>query len=307
MANFLNNFIDYKVKAEDLQNYNPNYITKNFKYKQIDILYKVKGKQIFFLVEHQTKVDYSMPYRILNYCIEIIRSIVEDGLNNRKKKYPIIMPIVLYTENNKWTAPICFIENQEKDENTDFKAIDSKYKLVDINKYGVKELLSKNTMLTNVMILEKCKNNEDVIECLRDIINNLKDDVQKEKLKRIVLYLYKDIKQDDIEEMFKILEESESEVTMSTIRERISEEFRMEKKKARELGLAEGRAEGMVEGREKGLEEGRAEGLTQGIIQGVAQTIANMIKMNLKDEVIKQATGAKEIEIQRIRKQMMKV
>ena len=43
------------------------------------------------------------------------------------------------------------------------------------------------------------------------------------------------------------------------------------------------------------------------LIQGIAQTIANMIKMNFKDEVIKQATGAKEIEIQRIRKQMMKV
>lgn len=71
MANFLNNFIEYKVSPDDLENYNPNYITKNFKYKQIDILYKVKGKQIFILVEHQTKVDYSMPYRVLNYCIAI--------------------------------------------------------------------------------------------------------------------------------------------------------------------------------------------------------------------------------------------
>lgn len=296
MAQFLNNFIKYEILPEDLENYNPNYITKNFKYKQIDILYKIKGKQIFILLEHQTKVDYSMPYRILNYCVEIMRSIVEEGSNNKATyKYPFIIPIVLYTGNQKWMAPISFFESQVKDENMNCKMLDLKYKLIDINKYDVKELLNKNTMLTNVMILEKCKNNEEVLNCLRDIIYNLENNTQKEKLKRIVLYLYKDIEENEIEKIFKMIEESESEETMSTIRERISEEFRIERKKARELGLAEGRA------------EGRAEGLSQGIVQGIAQTIKNMIKMNFKDEIIKQATGANQIEIQRIRKQIMKV
>ena len=96
MAQFLKNFIEYEILPEDLENYNPNYITKNFKYKQIDILYKVKGMQIYILVEHQTKVDYSMPYRILNYCVEIIRSLIEEEpINRATYKYPIIMPIVL--------------------------------------------------------------------------------------------------------------------------------------------------------------------------------------------------------------------
>ena len=45
-----------------------------------------------------------------------------------------------------------------KDENTNFKAMDFKYKLIDINKYDIKELLNRNTMLANVMILEKCMN-----------------------------------------------------------------------------------------------------------------------------------------------------
>ena len=297
MSQFLNNFIEYKISPDNLENYNPNYITKNFKYKQIDILYKIKGKQIYILIEHQTKVDYTMPYRILNYCIEIIRGAVEENMDNNKAtyKYPIIMPIVLYTGNQNWTAPISFVESQVEDKNTNFKAIDIKYKLIDINKYGVEELLKRNTMLTSVMILEKCRNNEDVINCLKDIINNLNDDAQKEKLKRIVIYLYKTINENSLEEMIKIIEESESEEIMSTISERIGEEFRNERKKARALGLAEGRA------------EGRAQGLADGIVQGIAQTIEKMIKMNFKDEIIKEVTGAKEIEIQRIRKRMMKV
>ena len=51
---------------------------KDFKYKQVDIVYKIKGEEIYFLVEHQTKVDYSMPYRILKYEVEIIESVIID-------------------------------------------------------------------------------------------------------------------------------------------------------------------------------------------------------------------------------------
>lgn len=292
MAQFLNHFIGYKISPEELENYNPNYITKNFKYKQIDILYKVKGKQIYILVEHQTKVDYSMPYRTFNYCMEIIRGAIDEReINKVTYQYPIVIPIVLYTGNKKWTAPLSFGESQIKDENAIFKAMDFKYKLIDINKYDVEELLDRNTMLANVMILEKCKNNKDAINCLKNITDNLKDDEQKEKLKRIVIYLYKEINEKSLEEMIKIIEESESEEIMSTISERIGEEFRNERRQARAQGLA----------------EGRAEGIAQGIVQGIAQTISNMIKMNFKDEIIKEATGAKKSEIQRIRKQMMKV
>lgn len=61
---------------------------------------------------------------------------------------------------------------------------------------------------------------------------------------------------------------------MSTIQERIGAEFRHNKKIAR--------SEGMVEG------------LAQGLAQAIKQTIERMIKMNLEDEFIKQATGAKK-------------
>ena len=77
MTEFIKNFINSNIK-EELEQYKENYITKEYKYKQADVVYKVKGKEIYYLVEHQTKVDYSMPYRILNYCIEIIRHAVKN-------------------------------------------------------------------------------------------------------------------------------------------------------------------------------------------------------------------------------------
>ena len=82
MANLINNFTTHEVNVDELENYTENYITKDFKYKHADIVYKLKEEEIYFLVEHQTKVDYSMPFRILNYCVEIIRSAVEEQVIN---------------------------------------------------------------------------------------------------------------------------------------------------------------------------------------------------------------------------------
>ena len=277
MAQFINNFTTHKVNADELENYSENYITKDFKYKQADIVYKIKGEEIYFLVEHQTKVDYSMLYRILNYCVEIIRSAVEEQkLNKVTYKYPKVIPIVLYTGNAKWKASNSFAMSQIQKEGYEDEIIDLSYKLIDVNKYEIETLLQCKTLLANVMILEKCKNNEEVINCLKRIIKNSRSN-DIEKLKRIILYLYDEIEEKSKKEIIKIIEESECEENMSTIQERIGAEFRNE--------------------RRIGRREGLTQGLAQGLAQAIKQTIERMIKMNLEDDFIKQATGAKKEEI----------
>lgn len=278
MAEFINNFTNHRVKVNELENYSENYITKDFKYKQADIVYKIKGEEIYFLVEHQTKVDYSMPYRILNYCVEIIRSAVEEQkLNKATYKYPKVVPIVLYTGNAKWKASNSFAMSQIYKDGYEDEIIDLSYKLIDVNKYEVETLLQCKTLLGNVMILEKCKNNEEVINCLKRIIKNSKSN-DIEKLKRIILYLYEEIEEESKKEIIRIIEESECEENMSTIQERIGAEFRNE----------------------------RIIGRREGIAQTIKETIIRMLRMNLQDDFIKQATGAKKEEIEKIRREVEK-
>ena len=94
-----------------------------------------------------------MPYRILNYCIEIIRSVVENLLINRASyKYPVVVPIVLYTGNQTWTANTSYALSLVIDDSQNYKSIDVKYKLIDVNKYTLEELLEQKTMLSNAMI-----------------------------------------------------------------------------------------------------------------------------------------------------------
>ena len=291
VTQFINKFGEYEVNTEELEIYSPNYITEKFEYKNADIVYKVRDKELYFLIEHQTKVDYSMAYRIFNYCLEIIRSVVENKKINRiAYRYPRIVPIVLYTGNQKWNSSNSFAELQEGKSENKIDSIEVKYKLVDVNEYETEKLLEENTMFANAMILEKCKNNEEVINALSLIRKNIKNNKQLRQLKRIVIYLYENEDETTLKQIIKILEESESGGDMSTIAERIAKELAADKKAAR--------AEGMMLGIKEGIKEG--------INQGILQTIKQMIKMNLKDDFIKQVTGTEKSEIEKIRKEISK-
>ena len=100
---FIKKYTGYEIKESEIEKYNRKFNTKiGFKVRESDVIYKIKGEEIFILVEHQSTVDYRMPERIAEYCIAIINS---RGLGRKKgREYPIIYPIVLSTAKKKWDA-----------------------------------------------------------------------------------------------------------------------------------------------------------------------------------------------------------
>ena len=69
------------------------------------MIYKLRNTNIIFLIEHQSKIDYMMSKRIAEYQIEIIKLETLNQKNNKKVILPLIIPIILYTNNKrKWNA-----------------------------------------------------------------------------------------------------------------------------------------------------------------------------------------------------------
>ena len=64
---FINKTLKLNIKEQEIEKYNSSFINKTFQNKEADIVYKMKEKEIFYLIEHQSKIDYSMPLRILEY------------------------------------------------------------------------------------------------------------------------------------------------------------------------------------------------------------------------------------------------
>ena len=114
---FINKFLKLPepLKQNELELYNSSYITSEYKSKEADIVYKKKDEDIFFLIEHQSTVDISMPYRIKNYAVEILRTAVDKSkIHQIDYEYPLVIAIVLYTGDKKWNAKLKFEDMQKK-------------------------------------------------------------------------------------------------------------------------------------------------------------------------------------------------
>ena len=265
LTKFLKKYIRHEVEPENIELCNTNHITSDYKYSDSDIICKIKGKETYYLIEQQTRVDYSMPYRMLTYSVEIIREAVRGKNTNSKDfAYPEVIPIVLYTGNNRWTAKTKFSECQ-RIEISEEKVIEFKYNLVDINKYEIGEILKERTKLSNALILEKCKNNEEVIKNIKKIVE---EQNEINELKKLVKYLYGNFEDEKIKKIIEELEESESGGEMSTIAERLEREYK------------------------------------NSFAQGVRNTIEKLIAKNMNDEFITDVTGYSKQQITKIRKEL---
>ena len=128
-----------KLEKEEIEKYNSSFVNKRYENRESDVVYKKKDQKIFFLIEHQTSIDYSMPKRILEYEIEIMESNIDHKKKMKKgEKLPAIIPIVIYTGRKKWDVAKYIEECQEKLEGGKIPGLGSYY-IIDINLIQDKE------------------------------------------------------------------------------------------------------------------------------------------------------------------------
>ena len=278
VSKFLNKFLGLNIKTEELEKYNSSYIDPKFKNKEADIVYRIKDKNIFLLIEHQTKIDKKMPIRLLEYSATIIESAIED---TKYKPKPRVIPIVLYTGKTKWKIENETIEKQQFFK--EVKLIDGEFNLIDINDFSKKELLEDDIFITKMMLVEKCKDEIEMVQALEKIENKIKEE-DKSTFRRIVKEIWS--LRIGTENANKILEKiEEGSGNMMAVMEMLL----AENEKYINIGRQEGRQEGMEKGR---LEGGK---------QKIKEIVQKMLAENFTKEMIMKITGLKKEEIEEIK------
>lgn len=270
VSKFLNKFLGLKIKTEELEKYNSSYIDPKFKNKEADIVYRIKDKNIFLLIEHQTKIDKKMPIRLHEYSTEIMASAMEE---NKYKSIPSVIPIVLYTGKTKWKIENETIEKQQFFK--EVKLIDGEFNLIDINDFSKKELLEDDIFITKMMLVEKCKDEIEMVQALEKIENKIKEE-DKSTFRRIVKEIWS--LRIGTENANKILEKiEEGSGNMMAVMEML---------------LAEN---------EKYINIGRQEGRLEGGKQKIKEIVQKMLAENFTKEMIMKITGLKKEEIEEIK------
>ena len=243
MSKFINDFLEpnQNVDSENLVKYTNSYITKKYKTKEADLVYKLKNKEIFFLVEHQSTIDNTMPYRILNYCIDIMQEWSKTKKIGRETRYPIVVPIIIYTGDEKWKIPRNFKEKQIGDYVFENYKIHLEYNLMEINKMSTKFLLEKRSMFGYGMIIEKSKDKLELKNNLEIIVKNIRNKKQLEEIRNIILFLLNNsLEEGSIQELLEKIDirMKEGDNCMSSLYERlVNENIQMIRKGKREARI----------------------------------------------------------------------
>ena len=281
-----------KEVKEEIELFNSRFITSKYKDKESDIVYKIKDRNIFFIIEHQSTIDYSMPYRMMQYTIEIMRLIVDEKENKKKNyKYPLIIPIIIYTGESTWDAKLSMKELIEK---VDWYEEKDEISLVDINEYAKEELLEEKNILSKVMLLEKSKNKIEFMKNVEKILETT-NDKNMEKLKNIIIYkAYDALEQEELEEILNKIKNKE-EVNIMTLGERIRKNEREEKMRI------------MKEAESKGMKQGMKQGIKEGIKEGINKIIIKMLALKVDEKFIKEVTGVEDEDLEKVKKEMIRV
>lgn len=275
-ADFINESLNLKNKIteDQIEKYNSSFVTEGLENQESDVIYKLKNKNIFFLIEHQTKIDYTMPLRILEYEMAIIKSAIDYKRYGQKDyKIPKVIPIVLYTGKRKWNAKTYINEIQEQCDDFEDLAF-SKYNLIDINNIAEEKLLENNNYLSKIMLLEKYSGNE-LSLYLNKIVQKIKsnEEYYNKEGKEVLIIL--------IEQILSI---------------KIGEE------KAKEIvEILKGGDKGMLNCIESAYRENRVL-FNNGRIKGKTEIIKELLKIKMPISQISQVTHFTEEKIKEIEK-----
>ncbi len=241
--------------------------------KEADIVYKIKGKEIFFLIEHQTKVDKKMAYRILEYSMEIIRGRLKNIKGQIEKAgIPTVIPIVIYTGEKVWNTKQEVTEMQVEFETIKKVETITGYNLIDIR--DKEKAIKDDLFISKISIIERLKNTDEIVETIEEVYNNLNKKEDRKKFLEIIDYLLEDeINKETLEELKeKIIKEGKGGIEMMHAKEVLRRD------------------------RLKAIKDGE----NRGVIKGKLIIAKKMLEEKLDIDFIAKVTGLSRSEIEKL-------
>jgi predicted transposase/invertase (TIGR01784 family) len=167
-----------RIREDDLELIDKRFVTKDFRDREADVVYraKVDGRDTVFyvLLELQSKVDFTMPFRLLVYMVELMRRLfAEAGPKARGRKgfrLPAVVPIVLYNGAGKWSCVRSFKEYLAGYELFAPNVIDFEYLMIDVNGPDEAKLTDMPTLMNLAMLVDRKGDADAVMRRLRSAL-----------------------------------------------------------------------------------------------------------------------------------------
>ena len=224
-----------------------------------------------------------MPYRILEYEYELIRSEIDyKKLGTKDYKIPAVISIVLYTGKQKWNVKKYIEEVQEKLEGYEEIKL-AQYDVIDVNDFSEKELIEDKSFLSKAMLIEKAKDNEEIVKYLDEITKeiNSKEEIYSEEIRKIFTIMI-------------------DQILMIKIGKEKAEEFKHNINRGGKRKMMTV-FETIEEDNKRIFSNGMKTGIKTGRNKRNLEIIKNMLKENLPIDLISKITGVSQKEINKMK------
>lgn len=180
VKNIINEFLKLKIKEQELIKYNNKYLNKKYEKLNNAVIYKLKDKKVYFIIQFQPIINNNILYNLLNYCVDTMYYSINVNNCKNERKYPIIVPIIIYNGIDEWKISNDLSQLQISDYIFKNYKIKFKYNLIEINKYSKNDLILKNTLFTHFMALQMCETDNEFNVVLSQILNKCENRYKEE-------------------------------------------------------------------------------------------------------------------------------
>lgn len=148
------------IDIESLEKVNSHYISVKYEKRESDIVWKMKYKgewiYLYLLLEFQSTIDRYMSIRLMSYIGLLYEDLIKSKVLTKKRELPPVLPWVIYTGRQAWSAPLHSHLLLEKAAPLEMKEYfpQFKYHILDIGHYPLLEGQGTN-LITALIKLEK--------------------------------------------------------------------------------------------------------------------------------------------------------
>ena len=253
------NVIDVEtLMPEDVYREDITFIPPELSKRQSDVLYRIRRGSadvyIYVLIEHQSSVNYLMPFRLLSYMVQFWRRCVEKAGRAAERKdfmLPPVLPVVFYEGEKRWTVSPHFIDKVENARDFGNHVPSFEYLLISLREKTPEEILSIKDALGAMFYLAnpaKAENFDEAAERVRLFLRSLSKEERDLTTNHLRGYLKILAEKEGLtvdEALDLCLEREDADIMLAYMQK----EFR----KARREGREEGREEIVIRLLERGM------------------------------------------------------
>ena len=119
-----------------------------------NVICKIEDKEIFILIKVIDNIETNITYKMFENSINIIKRWNEEE-KMENKRYPIVIPIVIYLGKQKWNIDCCDIYSQINYTQCERNRINFSYNIIDINKLEINKLRKMSSSIVKELINTK--------------------------------------------------------------------------------------------------------------------------------------------------------